>query len=222
MKNHEKPLNIRILAARCTAGKAVENRLQKLRISIRTGWLPRLPDYPQRQSGGYNRGTIGEKTKKPKNWPKKYILLHMAIQAVLAWQNGAETYFASKWAPGLQFSVSPNSEIFSDSWFSEILEFQCTRNGSQNLPFCPGSLQDTFIIYSSISHQHIFPKIFPGKIKTENLKIWKFENLNLKLIDFFSPPTPPTPPPPPHPHSDSHPCIGLKTPNSPKLTPEFS
>ena len=23
--------------------------------------------------------------------------------------------------------------------FSEILEFQCTRNGAQNLPFCPGS-----------------------------------------------------------------------------------
>ena len=57
--------------------------------------------------------------------------------------------------------------------FSEILEFQCTRNGPQNLPFCPGSLQDTFIIYSSISHQHIFSKLFPRQIKTG---IWVSEN----------------------------------------------
>ena len=42
------------------------------------------------------------------------------------------------------------------STFDGKLELQCARNGSQNLPFCPGSLQDTFIIYSSISHQHIF------------------------------------------------------------------
>jgi len=56
--------------------------------------------------------------------------------------------------------------------FSEILEFQCTRNCHQNLPFCPGSLQDTFIIYSSISHQHISPKMFPGKQKLI-LQIWK-------------------------------------------------
>ena len=50
--------------------------------------------------------------------------------------------------------------------FSDILEFQCIRNGPQNLSFCPGSFQDTFIIYSSISHQHIFSKIFPIKMKT--------------------------------------------------------
>ena len=58
--------------------------------------------------------------------------------------------------------------------FSEILEFQCTRNGPQNLPFCPGSLQDTFMIYSSISHQHIFQKdLAKTKIlRIENLKIW--------------------------------------------------
>ena len=40
------------------------------------------------------------------------------------------------------------------------LTFQCTRNGPQNLPYCPGSIQDTFIIYSSISHQHIFHTYF--------------------------------------------------------------
>ena len=39
--------------------------------------------------------------------------------------------------------------------FDGKLTFQCTRNGPRNLQFCPGSLQDTFIIYSSISHQYI-------------------------------------------------------------------
>ena len=44
------------------------------------------------------------------------------------------------------------------STFSGKLTFQCSRNGPQHPPFCPGSLQDTFIIYSSISHQHNFRK----------------------------------------------------------------
>ena len=35
------------------------------------------------------------------------------------------------------------------------LECQCTRNCTQNHPFCLGSIQDAFIIYSSISHNHI-------------------------------------------------------------------
>ena len=58
------------------------------------------------------------------------------------------------------------------STFSGKLTFQCTRNGSRNPPFRPGSLQDTFIIYSSISHQYIFRKYF-AKTKTRigNLKI---------------------------------------------------
>ena len=44
------------------------------------------------------------------------------------------------------------------STFDGKLEFHCIRNGPQNPPCCPGSLQDTFIIYSSISHPHIFRK----------------------------------------------------------------
>ena len=56
------------------------------------------------------------------------------------------------------------------STFSGKLTFQSTRNGLQNLPFCPGSLQDTFIICSSMSHQHIFSKIFFKKIEN-----WKFK-----------------------------------------------
>ena len=52
------------------------------------------------------------------------------------------------------------------------LTFQCSRNDPQNPPFCPGSLQDTFIIYSSISRQHIFRKYFPNKkSRLENLKL---------------------------------------------------
>ena len=33
------------------------------------------------------------------------------------------------------------------SWFSEILEFQCPRGGPQNLPFCPGSPHNNFILF---------------------------------------------------------------------------
>ena len=61
--------------------------------------------------------------------------------------------------------------------FSEILEFQCTRNGIQNLQFRPGSLQDTFIIYSSISHRHILFENIAKKNKNRNLGLRKTGNL---------------------------------------------
>jgi len=59
------------------------------------------------------------------------------------------------------------------------LTFQCSRNGNQNLPFCHGSLQDTFISYSSISHKHISQKRVAKKTKNSimwNLKISRSEN----------------------------------------------
>ena len=59
------------------------------------------------------------------------------------------------------------------STFSGKLTCQSTRNVPQNLPFCPGSLQDTFIIYSSISHQHMFRNYF-AKQKIHN---WKSEDI---------------------------------------------
>ena len=58
------------------------------------------------------------------------------------------------------------------STFDGKLELQCTRNGPQNTPFYPGSIQDTFIIYSSISHQHIFRKYCANK-KYRESNIWK-------------------------------------------------
>ena len=58
------------------------------------------------------------------------------------------------------------------SKFSGKLTFQCSRNGPQNLPFCPGSLQDTFIIYSSIFHQHI---VFKNNSKKQKIENWKSE-----------------------------------------------
>ena len=51
------------------------------------------------------------------------------------------------------------------------LTFQCTRNGLQNFPYCPGSIQDTFIIYSSISHQHISQIDFAkAKLSRKNIR----------------------------------------------------
>ena len=55
------------------------------------------------------------------------------------------------------------------STFDGKLTFQCTRNGFQNHPFCPGSIQDTFII-SSISHHQIFQKYSAKKTNIENRK----------------------------------------------------
>ena len=57
------------------------------------------------------------------------------------------------------FGLTWNQKVHF-STFDGKLKLQCTRNGSQNPPFCPGSLQDTFIMYSSISHKHIFLKYF--------------------------------------------------------------
>ena len=59
------------------------------------------------------------------------------------------------------------------------LKFQCTRNCPQNPPYCPGSIQDTFMIYSSISHQHISQCVFlqkPTISRITNLEICKFKN----------------------------------------------
>ena len=73
------------------------------------------------------------------------------------------------------------------STFSGKLTFQSNRNGPQNPPFCPGSLRDTFIIHSSISHQHICQQYFAKR------KISRIENLEIskvdpgKLVDSFSP-----------------------------------
>ena len=67
------------------------------------------------------------------------------------------------------------------STFDGKLELQCTRNGIQNPPYCPGSLQDTFIIYSSISDQHIFQKYVARRKNLENLEISKIDPGRLKF-----------------------------------------
>ena len=73
------------------------------------------------------------------------------------------------------------------STFSGKLTFQGSRNGPQNPPFCPGSLRDTFIIYSSISHQHIFKNILQ-KEKISMIGILEISKVDPgKLDDSFSP-----------------------------------
>ena len=65
--------------------------------------------------------------------------------------------------------------------FDGKLTFQCNRNGPQNPPFCPGSLQDTFIICSSLSHQHNFQK---QNAKINNLENRKSGNLKIQKPRF--------------------------------------
>ena len=59
------------------------------------------------------------------------------------------------------------------STFSGKLTFQSTRNGPQNLPFCPGPLQDTFIIFPRYLTNMFFENMFNKTkiVKTENRKI---------------------------------------------------
>jgi hypothetical protein len=66
-------------------------------------------------------------------------------------KNGAQLY-------GPRVSNFLSHRIVKSLMFmiSGKFKFQCTRNGSQNPPFCPGSIQDTFITFSSIYHHQIF------------------------------------------------------------------
>ena len=70
--------------------------------------------------------------------------------------------------------TKPTFSMKMDDNHRENQPFQCIGNGSQNEPFPPGSLQDTFIIWSVISQQHIFDfslkKHFDSP-KSENLRI---------------------------------------------------
>ena len=72
--------------------------------------------------------------------------------------------------------TSPNIEIRQYSCFWEC---QCIRNDSQNLPFCPGPPQNTFMIFLRYSQTIISQMQFS---KFENLVIWKYEtSKSLKL-----------------------------------------
>ena len=64
------------------------------------------------------------------------------------------------------------------STFSGKLTFQCTstRSGPRNLPFCPGSLQDTFYyLFLDITPTY-FSNIFCKHKKSRESKIWKSKN----------------------------------------------
>jgi hypothetical protein len=50
------------------------------------------------------------------------------------------------------------------------LTFQCTEHGLQNPLYCPGSIQDTFIIYFPISHQHIFQNYVVKQTKKTRIR----------------------------------------------------
>ena len=60
------------------------------------------------------------------------------------------------------------------STFDSKLELRCTRSGSQNPPFCPGSLQNTFIIVPRYLTNIFFKHI----LQTENIP--RIENLEIR------------------------------------------
>ena len=100
-------------------------------------------------------------------WP------HITIEGF--WQdrsvrkNGARLY-------GRRVSKFLSHRIVKSSTFRMYgkLKFQCSRNGPQNPLFCPGSIQDTFIICPSVSHRHIFQNMLQTKLNKS--KNWKIKN----------------------------------------------
>ena len=118
----------------------------------------------------YGVGSSGWRTGTPSReewicWP------HIKIEGVLTRQK----WCATLWAPGLQFSVSPNSQLFNFHDFRWIeISMYSTRNGSQHPPFCPGSPQNTFIIFFDMAKPFVVSKWF-----SQNRTSRTFENLEI-------------------------------------------
>ena len=102
-----------------------------------------------------------------------FFIIHVEIGEIWRcprWPHGPYEDSAPKFRAIWSYMAS-KSPLFN---ISGKLTFQSSRKGLQNPPFCPGSLQDTFIIYSSISHQHMFRKYCT---QTKDLENWKSENI---------------------------------------------
>ena len=86
-------------------------------------------------------------------FPKKTVFLknwicwpHVAIEGVLTRQKCAENG-AQLYGPRVSYFLSYRLVRSLTFRIFCKLEFQCTRNGPQNLPFCPGSIQNTFLVF---------------------------------------------------------------------------
>ena len=69
------------------------------------------------------------------------------------------------------------------STFSGKLELQCTRNGPQNPPFCPGSIKDTFIIFPRYL-TNIFSKICCNKSTLNWALVSELGFLDFQIFDY--------------------------------------
>ena len=120
----------------------------------------------------------------------------MAIQGVLTRQkcagNGAQLY-------GARVSNFLSHRIVKSLTFRIYgkFKFQCTRNGPQNPPFCPGSIQDTCILFPRYLTTRFLKMILQKPINLENrtsgnMKIQKprFTNRSPARGPLSSPPEP--------------------------------
>ena len=105
-------------------------------------------------------------------WP------HMAIEGVLTRPKCAGKWGAQLYGPRVSNFLSHRIVQSSICMMLGKLEFQCTRNGPQNPPCCPGSPRNTFIIFSLIFQNHIFQIGFAQKQNLENKK-----SENLKILN---------------------------------------
>ena len=100
------------------------------------------------------------------------------------WGGFDKTEMCGKWCATLWARVSNFlSHRIVKSLSSMIfgkLGFQCTRNGSQNPPFCPGSPQNTFIFLRYFKTK--FVQIHSPEI--EHLESWQYDNLKYRETHF--------------------------------------
>ena len=73
--------------------------------------------------------------------------------------------------PGLTL---PNNEI---TQYSYVWECQCTRNDPQNLSFCPGAPQNTFIFSSIFQNDKSLKKCNLELLESGNFNFGEFETL---------------------------------------------
>ena len=94
-------------------------------------------------------------------------------------ENGAQL-----WGPRVSNFLSHRIVKSLISMMFGKLEFECTRNGPQNPPCCPGSHQNTFITFLRYFKTIIFRSWFVHGLLVFHCFLWFFMKLDFKELNF--------------------------------------
>ena len=123
---------------------------------------------------GFKRGPNSEKTGQNENTAHVFFFCPI-LQLRGFWQDGSVRENGAQ-LHGPRVSNFLSHRIVKSSIFMIFgkLEIQCTRNGHQNPPFCPGSPQNTFIFLRYFKTRFFKLIVLKSNIwKSENLKVWQ-------------------------------------------------